>query len=151
MALNILIVDDDGDDVDFLTESILHLDSSAQCKSVHNGQDALTYLRSLNSAEMPNYIFLDLNMPRVSGRQFLMIIKNSPELKNLPIVVYTTSQLEKDKKEIKELGALHFITKPTNMAELLHSISFVFKDILVGQPAMISDFLYNASTRHPQT
>ncbi len=68
--------------------------------------------------QVPDYIFLDLNMPRMNGTQFLKALKSTEILKNIPVIVYTTSSSLKDKEEMTSFGAAYFLTKPNSLAGL---------------------------------
>ncbi|HZG26575.1 MAG TPA: response regulator [Chitinophagaceae bacterium] len=116
-ARKILIVDDDSDDQVLLMEALHELDSSIRFQTATNGHHALELLNN-NLHDLPNLIFLDLNMPRMNGVQFLHDIKKRQELRDLPVIIYSTSSDQKDIAETARLGAEHFITKPTGLSEL---------------------------------
>lgn len=88
-----------------------------------NGEDALV---RLEEGLVPDLIFLDLNMPRVDGKQFLAELRQIEHLRHIPVIIYTTSSHESDKKETRALGASYFITKPNS----LHELSQLLKGIL---------------------
>jgi CheY-like chemotaxis protein len=67
---------------------------------------------------MPMVIFLDLNMPKMDGRECLKEIKNNDRLKDIPVVIYTTSSHLRDIEETRNLGAKGFISKPSSLVEL---------------------------------
>ncbi|SKC43538.1 response regulator [Ohtaekwangia koreensis] len=125
MHLLILIVDDDQDDIEILRDGVREVETNAQCIYAHNGEDALHLLHSIVHG-MPDVIFLDLNMPRMDGKKFLEAIKKDEKLSHIPVVIYTTSKLEKDKEETKALGAAHFISKPTTISELNKALAKAF-------------------------
>jgi CheY-like chemotaxis protein len=81
-----------------------------------NGYEALELLAIANT--LPDYIFVDLNMPRMGGMQFLKEIKQHDTLKNIPVIIYSTSSNPADIAKTKELGAVSFITKPSRSSEL---------------------------------
>lgn len=120
----ILIVDDDEDDRDILSSAIHDIDPHIRCLVASNGEEALLGLR-LNHFPKPDLIFLDLNMPRISGIQLLKELKKDRMLQDIPVVVYSTSKMQDDKFECINLGAVHFITKPTSYKELQRMISDV--------------------------
>ncbi len=131
----ILVVDDDEDDKDFLCEAIHSIDSSINCMWVSDGIHAMKLLLDANF-DPPDYIFLDLNMPRLGGKQCLSLIKSTPRLEHVPVIIYTTSKLSLDKLELKELGAVYFITKPTKIEELEQYVSFVLQGKWEAQPVL---------------
>ena len=120
----ILIVDDDADDVEIFCEAIAEIDPAIKCDSAENGEEALKLLRNA-FYDQPDFIFLDLNMPRMNGKQCLAELKKDPQLKDIPVIVYTTSKLDEDFQETSRLGAMLFITKPTRLTKLVEAITFV--------------------------
>jgi CheY-like chemotaxis protein len=76
----------------------------------------------------PDYIFLDLNMPRMDGKECLKEIRKRNHLKEIPVIIFTTSAAEKDKDEAKRLGATSFITKPPLIDTLAQKLLEVFQD-----------------------
>jgi CheY-like chemotaxis protein len=118
---SLVIIDDDEDDRDLFLYALAKVNPAVLCLTFADAEDAL---RDLNKASLvPDMIFLDLNLPRLSGRQFLVELKKYPTLKNIPVVIYTTSSIEKDIEETKQLGATHFLTKPYSIPELCKALS----------------------------
>jgi CheY-like chemotaxis protein len=122
----ILIVDDDEDDIDFLREAIDKVDNSIRCISAMDGEYALRLLLN-EDLHPPDYIFLDLNMPRLGGKQCLSRIKNVPRLSEIPVIIYTTSKLKGDMMETMKLGSVYFLTKPTKLSDLIEYVSNVLQ------------------------
>jgi len=120
----IMIVDDDIDDRDFFSEAVAELAIPTDCLTSFNGENALILLRN-GGDRLPDCIFLDLNMPKMDGRIFLVELKKDEKLKNIPVVMYSTSSHQKDIDETRALGAIFFVTKPTEFKKLLQTISFV--------------------------
>lgn len=120
----VLLVDDDEDDREFFCDALLDVSKSVECIQAKNGEEALRLLQSEKDRK-PDYIFLDLNMPRLNGKQCLAEIKKDNELTHIPVIIYSTSKLKEDKDETKEMGAAHFITKPSSLLELRKAISYV--------------------------
>ena len=87
-----------------------------------------TSLRQLKEEiiPVPDFIFLDLNMPRLNGKECLIEIKKLPKYSKVPLIIYTTSSNQKDKQEIMQLGAHYFLTKPTRISELCDCLNNVF-------------------------
>src|SRR4051812_17188221 len=106
----ILLVDDDMDDQELFGEAMAIVDSSATCHFASDGEEGLSMLED-NSLGC-HLIFLDLNMPKMNGKQFLAEIKQDKVLSKIPIVIFTTSLREKDGVETANMGAAHFLTKP---------------------------------------
>lgn len=111
------IADDDQDDVDFFIEAVNEVDHTIQCYSARDGEETLQKLKK-TLLVLPDLIFLDLNMPRISGKQCLIEIKKTKKLADIPVIIYTTSSLQNDREETRKLGASHFMTKPSNFRDL---------------------------------
>jgi CheY-like chemotaxis protein len=124
----ILMADDDADDRmlarDAMTESRL----ANPFYIVEDGQELMDYLLRrgkyvTQNAPRPGLILLDLNMPRMDGREALRKIKSDPELRCIPVVVLTTSKTEEDVLRSYNLGANSFITKPVTFERLVEIVS----------------------------
>src|SRR5206468_5640389 len=123
----ILLVDDDADDRKYFTEAVNEIDSTITCIMAKDGLQALTLLKSAGF-DLPDYIFLDLRMPRISGKQCLLQIKADERLKNIPVVIYTTSRSVEESEEMQNLGAVHFISKPSDPDEIYFVITLVLEE-----------------------
>jgi len=123
----LLLVDDDEDDRQLFIESAKEVDENITCVTAGDGQEALQILNNRES-ELPDYIFLDLRMPRFSGRKCLEEIKKDTKLVHIPVIVYTTSREVEDAIELKKMGAAHFISKPVNPDEIYYLISAVIAE-----------------------
>jgi CheY-like chemotaxis protein len=122
--MTILLVDDDEDDRKLFCEATREIDSTITCINTLDGQEALQYLKK-ETNPLPDFIFLDLRMPGLSGQQFLVEIKGDPHLSAIPVIVYTTSRDEKESIELIKLGAAHFMSKPVLPDDVYYMISFV--------------------------
>ena len=123
----IMIVDDDADDVEVFCDAIKEIDHGITCISASNGEEALNTLNKEN-ARLPDFIFLDLNMPRLSGKQCLKRLKINAKLRDIPVIIYSTSKLQEDMDETKQLGAAFFLSKPTKVNELRKAIALILDD-----------------------
>lgn len=112
----LFLVDDDIDDQEIFKSALAKVDEDLALLTATNGYDALQVLSSVT--KLPDYIFVDLNMPRMGGLQFLKEIKQSHTLKNIPVIIYTTSANPNDIAKTRELGAENFITKPSRFSDL---------------------------------
>ncbi|MEO7768846.1 MAG: response regulator [Ferruginibacter sp.] len=121
-----LIVDDDPDDRYFFCEILKGINASLICLTAFDGEDAL--LQCAIMKPLPDFIFLDLNMPRMDGRECLVELKKDPRLKNIPVIIFSTSSTQKDIDETRKLGAAYFITKPTDFKEIQNEIIFVMQN-----------------------
>jgi len=112
-----MIVDDDEDDRELFCEAVSLISDDLKCVDAHDGEYALQYLRDQERV-MPRFIFLDLNMPRLNGAQCLAEIKKIEHLKEIPVIIYSTSNHQLDKQQTKELGASGFVHKHTDFQML---------------------------------
>ncbi len=111
------IADDDLDDQELFIKALKGIEENCECITAFNGDDALQKLQGINLI-LPDIIFLDLNMPRLDGRQLLKEIKQIEELKNIPVIIYSTSADQTDIEETTTLGAAYFLQKPNRFEEL---------------------------------
>jgi CheY-like chemotaxis protein len=123
-----LLVDDDADDVSIFKEVLEEINPSIDFIFAADGQEALEILKEQRT-NFPDIIFLDLNMPRMDGKECLVQIKKDPVLQSIPVIMYTTSCQSKDIEETMLKGAMCFITKPTNIAELKHILSSISQNV----------------------
>lgn len=123
--VTILCADDDEDDRLMTRDALLEGRLSNDLRFVADGVELMDYLRRRGSfappvaAPRPGLILLDLNMPRMDGREALEAIKSDPELRSIPVVVLTTSKAEEDVLRSYDLGVNSFITKPVTFSALV--------------------------------
>src|SRR4051812_4466316 len=119
MAGTILYVDDDADDIEFLSLEIQRQRPDTNVIGAANGQEALIYMEDAKAGlcKMPCLIVLDLNMPVLNGRQTFDALKNDPALKNVPIAILTTTQNPNEKNYFNSNG-IEFFIKPDNISYL---------------------------------
>lgn len=117
----ILLVDDDALEAMIVRRVLRDLALSSELVHVSDGYQALTHLRN-EEAELPCLILLDLNMPRMTGQEFLEIIKSDSKLKDIPVVVVTTSQCQEDMTMSFALGATAYVVKSPNYPEFQESM-----------------------------
>lgn len=132
-AIVILMADDDEDDI-LLTRKALQKGKLLNpLYIVHDGEELLEYLTHQGAyaddalAPRPGVILLDLNMPRKDGREALKEIKMHADLKDIPIVVFTTSKAEADIYRSYKLGVNSFITKPVTFEGLIEVMQMLGK------------------------
>lgn len=127
----ILMADDDPDDLLLAREAFEESRLGNDLRTVMDGEELLDYLlrrgKYTDAAEapMPGLILLDLNMPKMDGREALREIKSHPTLRRIPVVVLTTSKAEEDILRTYDIGANSFITKPVTfdaLVELLRDL-----------------------------
>jgi len=121
----ILLADDDPGDQNLTRRAFAKAKLSNDLRVVADGEEALDYLlhrgRYANpaSAPRPDLMLLDLNMPKLDGREVLRQIRARDDLRRLPVVVMTTSQQEEDILRSYDLGANSYLTKPVSMEQFL--------------------------------
>lgn len=120
--IQILLVEDDPGDVLITQEALEHSKVANTLFTVSNGEEAIAFLRQEGDyadAGVPDLILLDLNLPRLDGREVLAQIKEDPALRRIPVVVLTTSQAEEDVLRSYDLHANAYITKPVDFARFV--------------------------------
>ena len=117
----ILLVEDDVVDAMTAERALKELEIMNELIKTCNGEEALDYLRETDN-ENPCLIFLDLNMPRMSGLEFLEIIKKDDNLKSIPVVVLTTSKEESDKTASFKCSVAGYIVKPVDYDKFVEVI-----------------------------
>jgi CheY-like chemotaxis protein len=133
----ILYADDDSDDQETMRDMIAAIDPQLEVVSCENGMEALEFLRSLpENATYPCFIIMDINMPRFDGMQTLQKIKADKNLKNIPVVMFSTSSLDRDIDVSMKLGAQDYITKPVHSEEMAR-VTARFSDYCHELPTQI--------------
>jgi len=120
----ILLVEDDVIDAMTFKRALGDLNIRNTVVQAANGEEALMHLRNEEN-ELPCFIFLDLNMPRMNGIEFLKIAKNEPRLKRIPVIVLTTSDNERDVIESFELSVAGYMLKPADYKTFVEAIRTV--------------------------
>lgn len=116
-ALDVLLVEDDPGDVLMVQEVFEEHGAGGHLAVVTDGAEALDYVRRLGvhaGATRPDVILLDLNLPRVGGREVLQALKADPDLRSIPVVVLTTSSAEEDVLRAYASHANAYVTKPVD-------------------------------------
>lgn len=132
-TVTILIADDDEDDCMLAREALLESRLVNELRFVKDGEDLMDYLyrrgqyAQESNAPRPGLILLDLNMPKKDGREALTEIKTDPNLRQIPVVVLTTSKAEEDIYRSYDLGANSFITKPVTFSSLVEVMKTIGK------------------------
>lgn len=126
VPFDILLVEDDQSDAHLVRAALKENRVLCNLHHVLDGVDALAFLRrqgdAWRDAVRPDLILLDLNMPRMNGREFLEVIKADEELRTIPVVVLTTSDVERDVVASYKLGAAGYITKPVDMDQFIEAV-----------------------------
>lgn len=119
--IEILLVDDNDDDVVLLAESFKDSRFLNLLQVVHDGEEAIAYLRhegQYRSAKTPGLVLLDINMPRMNGFEVLQAMKSDSLLRTIPVVMLTTSTRDEDIVRSYDGGACSFVSKPVNFEKL---------------------------------
>lgn len=120
-----LLIDDDEDDKEIFCIALAEANPAVTCFTAEDGVEALEMLR--DKSFVPDYIFLDLNMPLMSGKECLVEIRKQNHLDNTSVIIYSTSASERDIQETSALGASGFITKPPVMGVLIEKLEEMFE------------------------
>lgn len=123
---DILLVEDEPADAQLVRTAIRESRVLCNLHHVPDGASALAFLRHegdrYGRAPLPDLILLDLNMPGMNGREFLATVKADMHFSSIPVVVLTTSEVERDVGAVYKLGASGFITKPADMDEFIDAM-----------------------------
>jgi CheY-like chemotaxis protein len=124
----ILMAEDDPDDRVILEQAFLELETGGELRFVEDGEELMRYLRRSEKytnpqiSPLPAFILLDLNMPRKDGRRALAEIKADPDLRKIPVIIWTTSKELEDKTQSIEAGADFYVTKPERYSDLVNRL-----------------------------
>jgi CheY-like chemotaxis protein len=111
----IVLVDDDADDRQIFDEILLEIDPEAIIVAAENGLEMVALLDKMPDEELPDMIILDQNMPKMTGKESLIFLKESPRYRDISTIVYSTYQVENFYRECLELGAQDVVAKPDTM------------------------------------
>lgn len=124
-TLDILLIEDDPADVDLTKEMLEEGKLESDLHVVSDGEKALAYLHRQGpyaSAKLPDLILLDLHLPRKTGQEVLQEIKKIEELKSIPVIILTTSDLFEDISDTYKMGAVRYVVKPLRVDEFTRVI-----------------------------
>lgn len=119
----VLIIDDDTEDRELFLEAIGQVDPTIKCTSAKDGRDAIRLLTK--ETILPDYIFLDINMPLMNGKECLVEIKKNSRLKNIPVIMYSTTSDTHEIRGYYALGAHDFLIKPYNFKKLVEALESI--------------------------
>jgi len=122
--MTILYVDDDVNDCDLFVKAVnvAKGDKNVECEVAHNGEEALSKVNLME--DKPAFIFLDVNMPRMDGKEFVKRSLNESKFKGIPIVVYSTFISHVDIEYFHNHRAFHYITKPGSFDTICEHITW---------------------------
>ena len=143
--LTILLVEDNEGDIVLTVEALKMANITNKIIVVRDGEEALDYLHRegrYTNAEQPDIILLDINLPRIDGKEVLARIKNDEKLKIIPVVILTTSDSEKDVIESYNNHANCYITKPVDFNKFMQVVHMIkdFWITLVKLPTYNSSY-----------
>jgi len=119
-----LLTDDDNDDAELFGDALALIDPIVDFYHSEDCQALFEFLAGTKNRK-PDIIFLDLNMPEISGWQCLAQLKNNSDYKDIPVIIYSTSSHPRDKEMAIDLGALGFLTKPSDFKILVKTLSHI--------------------------
>jgi CheY-like chemotaxis protein len=128
MSKHVLLIDDDKDDAEVFSDALSELNMGTIFNHFDNPLNALQTLTEKQTPP-PDIIFLDINMPSISGWECLKKIKNLGFMTHIPIVMYSTSNLEQEGLTARDIGAAAFFTKPSNFDELKITLSNLLSEV----------------------
>jgi len=124
VSMVVLNVDDDAEDREFFRDALREIDSSITCLVAGNAMEALTLLKTRHP--LPDFIFLDINMPMMDGKQCLKALKAMEQFQSIPVIMYSTSTDSREISECYKLGAEDFLIKPHSFEKLVNDLSSIF-------------------------
>jgi CheY-like chemotaxis protein len=123
----ILIAEDDADDRFLLQAAFEENGFRDKLEFVENGVELIEYIKNIsgvnNEAKMPRFILLDLNMPKKDGREVLKEIKQHPQFRKIPVIIFSTTNNEQEMRRCYDLGANSYITKPNSFESLIKTVA----------------------------
>ena len=117
--MKLLLVDDDADDRTFFCDALGLIDSTIECEIAVDGMDALKKLRT--TAQLPDAIFMDVNMPLMDGRECVEKLRADSRLKHIRVVMLSTSSSLRDVSRFELLGATYMV-KPSDFNQLVRTL-----------------------------
>ena len=142
--IQVLLAEDDADDRELFVEAFSVVDASIQVKTVETGEKLIDHLN--DSVSFPDWIFLDLNMPKKNGVECLQEIKENEKIRLIPVIIYTTSVNAKDVDATYEGGASCFIRKPNSFRELTQLLEKLITSphLNTSLPVLKGNFVLNS-------
>lgn len=128
--LDILLIEDDIDDIDLLKDALNEKKVPYQMEVIMEGDKVYSYLESVE--DLPEIIVMDLNLPKIGGKEILMEIKSSFTFTEIPIIVLTTSSAKEDIDYCNSMGINKYITKPATIDGWDATINSIINVALAG-------------------
>ncbi len=124
-ALSILLVEDDPDDIELMHDALRDNNIQFNLETIKQGDAVLPYLESAETH--PDVIVLDLNLPKMHGREVLKSIKASPAIAHIPVIILTTSSAKKEMDYCIQNGATQYLIKPVTIEGFNHTVTSIVK------------------------
>lgn len=126
MPRTVVIIDDDSDDLEIMKEALAYIDPSLLCLTFVYPDEAI-HLLSGELIVLPDYVFIDINIPRISGRDCMLQIRSLPDFTDVPIIMYSTSMPETMAAALVRDGATFAFQKPFGFEDYVSILSGIFK------------------------
>ncbi len=123
--ISILYADDDGDDHELFKDALGEAKSTAKLATVEDGEKLMQYLSEVDG-QLPDIIFLDINMPRKNGKQCLLEIRSIDLLAHIPVIMFSTSAYPEDIEETFKNGANLYVSKPVFFEDQVKILKKIF-------------------------
>jgi CheY-like chemotaxis protein len=127
-AVEVLLVDDNPADLELTSEFLSRSRCTSRIHTASNGEEALAFLQRAGEfvhRALPSLIVLDLNLPRKPGHAVLAAIKQDPSMRQVPVVIFSTSQAPADIQRSYELGANSYVRKPGNLGDFTFAVTSI--------------------------
>jgi len=125
MPRTVVIIDDDADDLEIMKEALTHIDPSLLCLTFVYPDEAVRLLGG-ELIVLPDYVFIDINIPRISGRDCMLQIRSLPDFKEVPIIMYSTSMPPTMAAALMKEGATFAFQKPFGFEDYVRILEGIF-------------------------
>jgi CheY-like chemotaxis protein len=123
-SINILLIEDNEGDILLTTEAFEESKIVNKVNVIRNGEDAINFFKGLTSKEdHPDLVLLDINLPKISGHEVLLYLKNDDKFKSIPVIMLTTSSAEADIMMSYKNHVNCYITKPVDVSDFMKAIT----------------------------
>ena len=126
-----LYIDDDAEDTEIFHEAMVSVDPEVVFYTASDGQEGFQVLEQITV--IPDFIFLDVNMPRMNGKEFLAQIKKKVTFRSIPVIMYSTTSHREEILAYQTLGAYDFIRKPDSFEILKETLKKLIQDKSRGE------------------
>lgn len=126
--VEILLVEDNRGDVLLTQEALLNWDTKNRISAVGDGEEAIRYLKESAKqcmSQLPDLVILDINLPKLNGKQVLQFIRSEADLQHLPVVIFSSSVNDRDVNEARELRADLYVQKPAELQHFFDAVNTI--------------------------